>query len=271
MLLTKKFKTLVIVLIVLSVIILPTAFCVSYAKWTGGADSINASVNVGTWETKKFYLKFTSGSQAGTTIELTPDTQGDNPTCTGEFAPAVGDTFQLYYNGAALKGVAPKKSNAANVQLVVLSETDDTIYEVKNNGTGKLGLSTDGSAVSFYAQLDEGKIDEFLLGVLEQGTGQDPSQIRGVATSSGTALIISDQPLSEEWINGTPVYLEEGEQFKIYIKGNAVNLNGVFRTLTSKIELDKSSGIFTVKQSGWYAITAGNQGYIIKDGSAPAA
>ena len=44
---TRKLKIIVIVLIVLSVSILPMAFSVSYAKWTGGSGSINGSVTVG--------------------------------------------------------------------------------------------------------------------------------------------------------------------------------------------------------------------------------
>lgn len=43
---TRKLKIIVIVLIVLSVSVLPMAFGVSYAKWNGGSNSINTSVNV---------------------------------------------------------------------------------------------------------------------------------------------------------------------------------------------------------------------------------
>lgn len=44
---TRKLKIIVIVLIVLSVSVLPMAFGVSYAKWTGGSNSIGATVTVG--------------------------------------------------------------------------------------------------------------------------------------------------------------------------------------------------------------------------------
>lgn len=46
MICTRKLKTAVIVLIILSISVLPMAFCVSYAKWTGGSNSIYATVNV---------------------------------------------------------------------------------------------------------------------------------------------------------------------------------------------------------------------------------
>lgn len=44
-----KLKIIAIVLIVLSASVLPTAFSVSLAKWTGGSHTISADVSVGQW------------------------------------------------------------------------------------------------------------------------------------------------------------------------------------------------------------------------------
>ena len=245
-----KYKRVVSVLVVAAILVLPLAFSVSFAKWTGGASSINVEdVQIGDWIQEPYAVVFANGT---TVLPITDidSSQADNVVAKLVFDANAGDEFYIYYNGTrtTLKPVGTD----GYVDLVTQPHSDNqTVYAAQM--TARFSMTVTLSKLSFVISVSLGDFtDDELVEMLQQALDvSNKSDVRGIVTSNGKLLHI------ERWGTGITVDLEEGEQIKVYTNGNRADANAIVNSYDSALfDSDAEKGIYTAKKSGTYKITA---------------